>query len=128
MMKNVEPEKKMTIGCLSIAALFFVLLGLYLQNKEQHSKQEEARPVITAPAPLKKSAPASQVPANQKKKIAITIFALTDDEEVDDEDDDDYDPYEDPDFDDRFPGEEHEEFFLGNEGDPELYDEPLGPR
>ena len=125
MMKNVEPEKKMTIGCLGMAALFFVLLGLYLQNKEQHSKQEEARPVITAPAPLRKSAPASQVPANQKKKVAIYAFTLTDDGDHED-DYDDYDPYDDPDFDDLFPGEVHEPFFIGNEGDPELYDEPLG--
>lgn len=38
-----------------------------------------------------------------------------------DEDKDEYDPYDDPDFDDNFPGEEQEEEFLDNEGDPQIY-------
>lgn len=125
MMKNVEPEKKVTIGCLSIAALFFVLLGLFLHNEEQHSKQEKVKQEEVWPISPATTAPVIQAESvRHKKKIAPPIFALTDDEDNDDEDDDDYDPYDDPDFDDLFPGEEHEEFFLGNEGDPELYDEP----
>ena len=44
------------------------------------------------------------------------------DDELDD--DDDIDPYEDPDFDDLFPGEEYDEEFIDRStGDPELYPE-----
>lgn len=38
------------------------------------------------------------------------------------QDDDDIDPYDDPDFDDLFPGDEYDEEFVDrSKGDPELY-------
>ena len=43
------------------------------------------------------------------------------------EGDDDKDPYDDPDFDDLFPGEEYDEEYVdGSTGDLELYDMPNG--
>ena len=40
------------------------------------------------------------------------------------DEDEDIDPYEDPDFDDLFPGEEYDEEFVDrSKGDPELYPE-----
>lgn len=42
----------------------------------------------------------------------------------DEDEDEDIDPYEDPDFDDLFPGEEYDEEFVDrSKGDPELYPE-----
>lgn len=54
----------------------------------------------------------------ERKRVNIT----SKDDELDD--DDDIDPYEDPDFDDLFPGEEYDEEFIDRStGDPELYPE-----
>ena len=53
----------------------------------------------------------------ERKRVNIT----SKDDELDD---DDIDPYEDPDFDDLFPGEEYDEEFIDRStGDPELYPE-----
>ena len=109
-MKKEESEKKATVGCLVVAALFFLVLGVYQCNEERQSKQE-AKPSTTAPL-------INTAPVRQKIKTATSTFTLTDDEKADG------DPYDDPDFDDLIPGEEYDEEFVDrDEGDPELYDE-----
>ncbi|MBQ9670148.1 MAG: hypothetical protein IJV23_03925 [Prevotella sp.] len=50
---------------------------------------------------------------------------VTDTSNLATDEDDDGDPYDNPDFDDLFPGEEYDEEFVDrSEGDHELYDEP----
>lgn len=110
-MKKDETEKKATVGCFVVAALFFLMLGIYLHYEERSSKQE-MKP--STAAPLKNTAP-----SHQKTKTATSIFTPEEDEETDG------DLYENPDFDDLFPGEEYDEEFVDrSKGDPELYDEP----
>ena len=54
---------------------------------------------------------------NGRKKGNISLGKNEDEDE-------DIDPYEDPDFDDLFPGEEYDEEFVDrSKGDPELYPE-----
>jgi len=56
---------------------------------------------------------------NGRKKGNISLGKNEDEDE-----DEDIDPYEDPDFDDLFPGEEYDEEFVDrSKGDPELYPE-----
>ena len=108
-MKKEESEKKAAAGCLVVAALFFLVLGIFQCREERQSRQEVKPP---ATAPLKNTAP-----VRQKTKTAASTFTLT--EETDG------DPYDNPDFDDLIPGEEYDEEFVDrSEGDPELYDEP----
>ena len=113
-MKKDESGKKTTVGCLVIAALFFVVLGICQCNEEQQERQpmpeREITPSISAP--LMKAEP-----VRPKTKSVTTTFTKMDDEDTDD------DPYDNPDFDDLIPGEEYDEEFVDrSEGDPELYD------
>ena len=107
-MKKDESEKKATAGCLVVAALSFLVLGI-CQCREEWRREQEVKPPATAP--LKNT-----VPVRQKTKTATSTFTPADDEETDG------DPYDNPNFDDLIPGEEYDEEFVDrDEGDLVLY-------
>ena len=110
-MKKEESEKKATVGCLVVAALFFLVLGVYQCNEDRQAEQK-VKPSATAPL-------TNTPPVRQKTKTTTNAFTPADDEETDG------DPYDNPNFDDLVPGEEYDEEFVDrDEGDPELYDGP----
>ena len=109
-MKKEESEKKATVGCLVVAALFFFVLGVFQCNEERQTEQK-VKPSATAPL-------MNTAPVRQKTKTTVSTLTSADDEETDG------DLYDNPNFDDLIPGEEYDEEFVDrDEGDPELYDE-----
>ena len=110
-MKKEESERKATVGCLVVAALFFLVLGISQCNEEQQAEQK-VKPSATVPL-------MNTAPVRQKTKTTVSTLTSADDEETDG------DLYDNPNFDDLIPGEEYDEEFVDrDEGDPELYDEP----
>lgn len=112
-MNKEKTEKKTAVGCLLMVALFFFVLAVYQCNDERQERRARQE--------LKQSHTESFIADTtaHTKRTASGSFASTDDEETDG------DPYDNPDFDDLFPGEEYDEEFVDrSEGDRELYDEP----
>ena len=112
-MSKDKTEKNTTVGCLLILALFFFVLAVYQCNDERQERQAKQE--------IKLSYTKSFIADTTEytKRTASGSFTPTNDEETDG------DPYDNPDFDDLFPGEEYDEEFVDrSEGDRELYDEP----
>ena len=115
---NEQSQKKAGVGCLLVAALFFFVLACLLNTK--NDKEDAANREST-------SIPFSSDTTKQRTKTNTGKFYQAETSKDDEEDDDDElydDPYDNPDFDDLFPGEEYDEEFIDSQGDPELYDEP----
>ena len=114
MTKTDKQERGCASGCLVVVALFFIVLMVMQCNEEQASKRPAASPTPTYSAPPPTDT--AQKSSHKPTKFYHANKGI--------EDEDDIDPYDAPDFDDLFPGEEYDEEFVDRSiGDPELYDE-----
>lgn len=117
--KRADKIKRTLFFILSAVIFFMAVIVIFLPgnyNKKTNDSSETIEEVFDSTSEVGKDSTFVS-PANPRH-IQNPIG-----KKVKDDDKDEYDPYDDPDFDDNFPGEEHEEEFLGNEGDPQIYNE-----
>lgn len=117
--------RKLCISAIIIGVAYG--LTIYFALQERHHKDEIRRQKVEKQRlfeeksqwrdSIKHHHESVENTVNGRKKWNISLGKNEDEDE-------DIDPYEDPDFDDLFPGEEYDEEFVDrSKGDPELYPE-----
>lgn len=121
-----KPSKKFWRGLWTTIIVLGTVYGctVYFALQERRQKEESYRKDAERREKIRQGMELSRRHndsiRNSMKNRKGNIFFTTGKES-----DDDKDPYDDPDFDDLFPGEEYDEEFVdGSTGDLELYDKP----
>ena len=116
--------------CIS-AVIIGVAYGLtiYFALQERHHKDEIRRQKVEKQRLFEEESRWRDSIKHHHKNVTKTVNGrkrgnISLGKNEDEDEDEDIDPYEDPDFDDLFPGEEYDEEFVDrSKGDPELYPE-----